>query len=172
MSGVLEYCEGENTPAQGRRPVDLDDIVLAEAARLKRRGRVTVDIGQVSAAQLVGDPMALARMVRNLVDNAERHADSTVSLALATSRGWVTLTVSDDGDGVPPADRERIFERFTRLDGARARDTGGAGLGLAIVAAVARAHGGTVRVDGENGRGARFVVSLPAADQPEVFSPR
>ncbi|HEY3261827.1 MAG TPA: HAMP domain-containing sensor histidine kinase [Pseudonocardiaceae bacterium] len=152
----------ENIITPSRRPVDVDDLVLAEAARLRRRGRVAVDTTAVSASRIDGDPAQLASMVHNLADNAERHAASTVRLAVAAIRGWLTLTVSDDGNGVPAADRERIFERFTRLDDARARDTGGAGLGLAIVAEVARAHGGTVRV--EDGPGARFVVVLPTAD--------
>lgn len=76
--------------------------------------------------------------------------------------GQLRLTVTDDGDGIAAADHERIFERFTRLDDARARDTGGAGLGLAIVAEVVRAHGGTVAV--QSNSGARFVVVLPAID--------
>ncbi len=160
----------EHTLTLNRRAVDLDDLVLAEAARLRQRARVTVDTSGVSAAQLEGDPAQLSRLVRNLADNAERHAVSVVSLAVTASPGQLTLTVTDDGDGVPPAESERIFERFTRLDGARARDSGGAGLGLAIVAEVARAHGGTVSVqaaraeaaDGDGRRGARFIVVLPA----------
>jgi len=151
----------ENTLATSRRQVDLDDLVLAEAARLRRQGRVRVDTSGVHAARLSGDPAGLARLVHNLADNAEGHAASAVGFALATRSGRLTLTVTDDGPGVPPADRERIFERFTRLDGARGRDTGGAGLGLAIVAEVARAHGGTVQVD-TPGAGARFIVELPA----------
>lgn len=149
----------ENTPAASRRQVDLDDLVLAEAARLRRQGRVNVDTTKVHAARVHGNPAQLARLVHNLADNAERHAASTVRFALTTGSGRLTLTVTDDGPGVPPADRDRIFERFTRLDGARARDTGGAGLGLAIVAEVTRAHRGTVRID--DGPGARFVVELP-----------
>ena len=146
----------------GRRRVDVDDLLLAEATRLRQRGKVSVDTTAISAGRVLGDRAQLARLVRNLVDNAKRHAASTVSLELEASSETVRLTVADDGAGVPVADRERIFERFTRLDDARARDSGGAGLGLAIVAEVARAHGGSVRIEGDGG--ARFVVTLPAVD--------
>jgi signal transduction histidine kinase len=146
----------------GRRPVDVDDLLLAEAGRLRQRGKVSVDTTTISAGRVLGDRAQLARLVRNLVDNAERHAASTVTLGLETSSNTVRVIVADDGAGVPAAERERIFERFTRLDDARARDSGGAGLGLAIVAEVARAHGGSVRVEGDPG--ARFVVTFPAVD--------
>lgn len=148
-----------------RHPVDVDDLLFAEAARLRQRGNVTVDTTAVSAGRVMGDRSQLARLVRNLVDNAERHAASSVSLGLAVRSAAVILTVTDDGEGVPASERERIFERFTRLDEARARDSGGAGLGLAIVAEVARAHGGTARVEGDTG--AQFVVTLPAVDTEE-----
>lgn len=152
----------EDVVSRTARPVDVDDLMLAEATRLRQRGIVRVDTSSLSAGRVAGDPAQLARLVRNLADNAERHAKSVVSLALAARSGQLTLTVADDGDGIAEADQVRIFERFTRLDGARARDSGGAGLGLAIVAAVARAHGGSVLL--EPGPSARFVVVLPAID--------
>jgi signal transduction histidine kinase len=158
---LLARADEQNLTAVAR-PVDLDDLVLDEARRLRERGVVRVDTREVSAGRVVGDAAALQRLVRNLADNAERHARSAVHFAVATHGARVTLSVSDDGPGVPVAERQRIFERFVRLDDARARDTGGAGLGLAIVAAVAGAHRGTVHVEGTNG--ARFVVVLPAAD--------
>lgn len=144
------------------RTVDLDDLVLAEAARLRQRGNVKVEAGCVSAGQVCGDAGQLGRLIRNLADNAERHAISVVTFSLRTANGKVTLTVADDGNGVPAADRSRIFERFTRLDDARSRDKGGTGLGLAIVADVARSHGGVVDLDCDGG--ARFTVVLPALD--------
>jgi signal transduction histidine kinase len=142
--------------------VDIDDLLLAEAGRLRQRGKVSVDTTAISAGRVLGDRAQLARLVRNLVDNAERHAASTVTLGLEASSNGVRLIVADDGAGVPAAELERIFERFTRLDDARARDSGGAGLGLAIVAEVARAHGGSVGVEGD--ARARFVVTLPTVD--------
>ncbi|KQO11513.1 hypothetical protein ASF06_02380 [Agreia sp. Leaf244] len=142
--------------------VDLDDIVFAEARRLRRSTSLTVDSSAVGAAQLHGDVALLSQLVRNLVDNAARHAATTVALAVRAddADGTVTLVVDDDGAGVPEADRERVFERFVRLDEARARDGGGSGLGLAIVREIAAAHGGTVAVQQAAGGGARFVVTL------------
>jgi signal transduction histidine kinase len=110
---------------------------------------------------LIGDRPALARMVRNLVENAGRHASTGVEVSLASTDGEITLTVDDDGGGVPEEDRQRIFERFTRTDTSRSRDTGGVGLGLAVVRATARRHGGDVRCESAPGGGARFVVQLP-----------
>ncbi|MFS0729478.1 HAMP domain-containing sensor histidine kinase [Curtobacterium sp. 1P10AnD] len=143
--------------------VDLDDVVLAEAARLRGLG-VTVDAGSVGAARASGDPVLLGRVVRNLVDNAARHARSRVVLGLAVDVREVVLTVDDDGTGVPVEQRGRVFERFVRLDEGRARDAGGSGLGLAIVHDVVRAHRGSVAVSDAPGGGARFVVRLPASD--------
>lgn len=143
--------------------VDLDDVVLAEAARLRGLG-VTVDAGSVGAARASGDPVLLGRVVRNLVDNAARHARSRVVLGLQRRGDVVELTVDDDGSGVPADQRERVFERFVRLDEGRARDAGGSGLGLAIVHDVVRAHGGSVTVSDAPGGGARFAIRLAATD--------
>ncbi len=143
-------------------PVDLDELVLAEADRLRALGRVRVDLRSLSAGRVAGDRGQLQRALRNLVDNAERHAATTVGLAVTGGDGWVELAVSDDGPGIAPADRQRVFERFTRLEESRDRPTGGTGLGLAIVAEVAARHGGSVRVDGP-APGARLVMRLPSS---------
>jgi signal transduction histidine kinase len=153
----------EGTLPLHRRPVDLDDLVLAEAARLRSRGLVDVDTSSVSAGQVQGDAAQLAGMVRNLVDNAERHASRAVRLSLAERGARVVLRVTDDGPGISGTDRRRIFDRFTRLDSARARGAGGYGLGLSIVHQVVTAHAGSVVVEDAPGGGARFVVDLPAA---------
>lgn len=111
-----------------------------------------------------GDPVALRRLVRNLVHNAEVHAERQVSIDIAQVGGRVLLSVQDDGPGIDPADRAIVFERFVRLDEARSRQRGGTGLGLAIVAEVASEHGGSIQVEqGELG-GASFTVDLPGAD--------
>lgn len=158
----------EGTLALNRRAVNVDDLALAEASRLRSRRIVTVDTSGVSAGQVLGDATQLARVVRNLVDNAERHASSFVALSVRERDGQVVLTVDDDGPGIPAEDRTRVFERFTRLDDARARRTGGYGLGLAIVADVVAAHRGAVTVAEAPTGGARFIVMLPAAmpDEP------
>lgn len=142
--------------------VDLDDLVLRVARRLQADERVAVDLAGVSAAQVRGDPDHLSRLVGNLADNAVRHARHTVQLALVEEGGWAVLTVADDGPGVPPEDRERIFERFARVDGARRAADGGAGLGLAIARDIATRHGGTLELaDDPLGTGTRFVLRLP-----------
>ena len=158
----------EGTLAVNRRAVDVDDLVLAEASRLRSRRIVAVDTSGVSAGQVLGDPTQLARVVRNLVDNAERHATASVAVSVGERDGRVVLTVDDDGPGIPVEDRARVFERFTRLDDARARRTGGYGLGLAIVADVVGAHSGMVTVADAPAGGARIIVTLPAAmpDEP------
>jgi signal transduction histidine kinase len=101
-------------------------------------------------------------VVRNLVDNAQRHAASQVAVTLRREGDELELIVEDDGPGIPEADRERVFDRFTRLDEARGRAAGGAGLGLAVVRRVVEQHGGTVSVTESPLSGARFVVTLPA----------
>ena len=155
--------------------VDLDDIVLAEATRLRgmTAGDLRVRIA-VEPARLVGDPDALVRVVRNLADNARRHAHGTVDLTLSVDRTdpaapRATVIVDDDGDGVPPEQRRQVFDRFARLDQARGRDSGGSGLGLAIVTETARVHGGTAAVTDSPTGGARFTVTLPVEplDAPE-----
>nr|WP_246303571.1 HAMP domain-containing sensor histidine kinase [Nocardioides thalensis] len=155
----------EGAALRGRDDVDLDDLALTEGARVRRTG-LAVDTSGVSAGRVRGDRLALGQVVRNLVDNAARHARTTVSLSVRTAPGGgadaVELVVEDDGPGIPAADRERVFERFVRLDEARARDAGGSGLGLAIVREIVAAHGGTVTVDDGALGGARLVVRLPA----------
>jgi signal transduction histidine kinase len=148
----------------GHDPVDLDELVLAESDRLRAQHKVAVDIRSLSAGRVTGDREQLRRMVRNLVDNAERHAEHTVWLGVSRSNGTVELTVADDGPGIARGDRDRVFERFTRLDESRDRPTGGTGLGLAIVGEIVDLYGGSVHV-ADSPVGARFVVRLPAAPQ-------
>jgi len=152
----------EGAPVALRRPVDLDDLVLEELRRLRAATGLRIDGTAVGAARVAGDEDALRRLVRNLGENAARHARTRVAFTLADpGDGRVRLVVEDDGPGIPAADRARVFERFVRLDESRSRGAGGAGLGLAIVAEVAAAHGGSVRVED----GARFVVTLPSGER-------
>lgn len=142
-----------------RAPVDLDDLVIDESARTHR---VPLGITGVSAGRVSGDVRQLAQVVRNLVDNAQRHATARVAVSLHSDDGELVLTVDDDGPGIAPADRLRVFDRFTRLDEARGRADGGAGLGLAVVRRVVEQHGGTVTIADSPLGGARFEVRLPA----------
>jgi signal transduction histidine kinase len=133
-----------------------------------------VDASAVVAGRVRGDRALLARAIRNLVDNARRHARSKVAVSVGVRGDQVVLTVDDDGPGIACADRARVFERFVRLDFGRNRRDGGTGLGLAIVQRVVEQHGGTVRVDESPLGGARFEVLLPAAvtaGSPLSFAP-
>ncbi len=162
VEALLAVARGEAPESTDRtRPVDLDDLVLEEARRIDRPEGVELDLSGVSAAQVAGDPDELRRAVANLITNAARHADSHIWITLAERADGVELTVTDDGPGVPVEARDLIFERFTRLDDSRARDSGGSGLGLSIVKAIVTAHGGRVRLDPTFGEGARFVVNFP-----------
>lgn len=152
---------------EGGRPrpgvtVDLDEIVFQETRRRRPATRVALDLHRVSGGRVRGDPDQLSRVVRNLLDNAERHAAAAVTVELTTAGdGTVELAVSDDGPGIDDADRHRVFEPFARLDEARHQDDGGSGLGLAIVKEIVTAHGGTIQVTDSTG-GARFAVHMPA----------
>ncbi|MGZ8632132.1 MAG: sensor histidine kinase [Actinomycetota bacterium] len=155
----------EGTLALRRSQVDLDDIVLAEASRVRASNSgVRVDTRGVSAGRVLGDEAHLDRLVRNLMDNASRHARTTVAVSLQQVIGDVVLTIDDDGAGISARDRKRIFERFERLEEARDRDSGGTGLGLAIVLEIVHAHRGTVTVSDAPTGGARFEVRLPLLD--------
>jgi signal transduction histidine kinase len=160
----LARSDGEES-VRRIEPVDLDDIVLEEATRLRSSARVGVDASGVSAAPLSGNRDELTRLVRNLLENAEHHAESGVRIRLSAEGHEIILVVEDDGPGVAPAERERIFQRFTRLDEARSRHNGGTGLGLAIVKEITERHGGTVCVENA-APGARFAVRLPQTQVP------
>jgi signal transduction histidine kinase len=143
--------------------VDLEEPVLRQVHIARETTAVEIDSAAVSGGQVTGSEADLERLVENLLSNAVRHADRCVEVSVEEIGDKVWFVVSDDGDGVPEQERERVFERFTRLDDARSRDQGGAGLGLAIVAEVAAAHGGAVAIGERDRGGARFSVWLPAA---------
>ena len=140
--------------------IDLDEVVFEECSRARA---IPVDTSGVSGGRVNGRRDALARAVRNLVDNACRHAQSRVTVTVQTRDDSVELVVADDGPGIAPEDRTRVFERFTRLDEGRARDAGGMGLGLAVVKSTVERHGGSVTIEDAEPHGARFVVRIPAA---------
>ncbi|GAA2113991.1 HAMP domain-containing sensor histidine kinase [Streptomyces synnematoformans] len=144
------------------KPVALGALVREDVARREgAEGRVAVVAGEVADATVAGSRSQLERVLGNLLDNAVRHAAGRVDVGVRREGPWAVLEVADDGAGVPAADRERIFERFVRLDDARSRDDGGAGLGLAIVRNVVVRHGGTIGVAEAPGGGALFTVRLP-----------
>jgi signal transduction histidine kinase len=147
--------------------VDIDDIVYAELARVRTFTALQVS-SAISPVRITGDPRALSRLIRNVVDNAMRHAYSTIRFECTADGGYAQIVVADDGPGVPIAERRRVFDRFVRLDSPRARHAGGAGLGLSIVAQIAEAHHGKVTIDETSGGGARFVARIPLAVDESV----
>jgi signal transduction histidine kinase len=160
---VLARTDEASSVPSRQEVVDLDETIFAETKRHAPDAPVTFDVRRVSGGRVCGDPQQLTRLLQNLIDNARRHAASRVAVELSTEGDEVVLIVSDDGLGIAPADRERIFDRFARLDEARSQDAGGAGLGLAIVNGIVAAHGGSIAVT-DSPRGARFEVRLPAAE--------
>jgi signal transduction histidine kinase len=163
---LLARADDADVRAPGRsaqpRPVELG-AVLAEAAARCPSPPVLLE-PPATPLWTLGVADDLRRVVGNLLDNAVRHTRTTVRLTARAEGAYHLLSVTDDGPGIPAADRERVFDRFTRLDDARARDAGGSGLGLAIVRELARRHGGTVTLT-DAGPGVRAEVRLPATDQ-------
>ncbi len=153
--GVLTIADTE---------VDLDDVVAAEAGALRARG-MPVAV-HVEPARVRGDAVRLGRVVRNLLENSERHRHEAVRLRLSTVGDQALLVVDNDGPPIAVEDRTRIFSRFVRLDDSRTRETGGTGLGLAIVAEIVAAHGGTVEADESPDGWCRFAVRLPLDQSP------
>ncbi|SEB53916.1 Signal transduction histidine kinase [Streptomyces sp. 2224.1] len=153
---LLARLDAGERPADAR--VDLAAMVREESSQ-RVADRVPVHVGELAGAEVAGSRSQLARVLGNLLDNAQRHAVGSVRVAVVREGEWVVLQVEDDGPGVPEGERERIFERFVRLDDARARDDGGAGLGLAIARDVAVRHGGSLGVR----TGSVFALRLPVA---------
>jgi signal transduction histidine kinase len=141
-----------------QEPLDLAALAAAEVGRRAFEVKVVTELAP--GVMVRGVRMQLVRLLGNLLDNAERYAESRVTVEVGRRAGQALLVVTDDGIGIAPADRGRVFERFTRLDTARSRDAGGAGLGLAIAREIAQAHGGTLRIE-DHSSGARFALRLP-----------
>lgn len=160
VEDLLSLARGdESRSSTATAAIDVDEIVLAEAARTRT---LTVDMSAVSAGRVIGHEDDMQRVVAHLLDNAARHGEATIAVGVQTSDDTVRVWVDDDGTGVSLEDRERIFERFIRLDDARTRDAGGAGLGLAVVFETITRMGGVIDVQQSPLGGARFQVELPA----------
>ena len=151
-----------------RSPVDLEQIALEAldiGAQLAQPRGVTVRMEVGEPVTVLGDAAALQRAVRNLVENAVKFtpAGGLVEVNVHSRNASGVLSVRDTGPGIPPGDVERVFEPFVRLDAARDRESGGAGLGLSIARSIVTAHGGTLTLETALGRGSRFTIHLPAA---------
>ena len=149
----------EARPPARSEDVDLDQVLLGAIPSVT--GGIAVDTSGIEPARLAGDPERIAQMLRNVVENAVRHAASTVWVESAERDDLAVAVVSDDGPGVSVADTARIFDRFVRLDDSRARYTGGSGLGLAVARAIARDHGGDIEVATSRHGGATFEARIP-----------
>ena len=165
---LLSHAD-EGTLQLRTQAVDVDDLVFEEAKRLRATTELRVRTSRVSAGRVSGDREQLNRLIRNLSNNAARHARGTVEFSLRDGDGSVVLTVDDDGRGVAPSERERVFERFVRLEEGRDRESGGTGLGLAIVAEIATAHEAGIAVADSPMGGARFEVRFHSADQADAL---
>lgn len=140
--------------------LDLDDIVFTEVKTIQTR-RVRTD--SVSAGQVRGNPVQLRQMLRNLLENAARYAREEIRIGLETIQENVILVIEDDGPGIPPQERERVFDRFARMEESRSRNGGGTGLGLALVQGIVQRHGGHIALGRAGMGGARFEIIFPAA---------
>jgi heavy metal sensor kinase len=151
-----------------RERVELEPLlleILEIGARLAREAGVVMSLSRITPAQVIGDESALRRALLNLVENALKYtpAGGRVELSLAQEAGSVLIVVEDTGIGIDPADAERIFQPFVRLDEARSRETGGSGLGLSIARSIVLAHGGALSLESAPKIGSRFTMRLPSA---------
>ncbi|MET9851734.1 HAMP domain-containing sensor histidine kinase [Streptomyces sp. NPDC006450] len=162
---LLLLARLDGGPAPRPEPVDLALLAAEDAARRPGPG-VALRLDARLPVPAAGDPARLERALANLVDNALRYARTGVVVRASAEDGWALLEVTDDGPGIPEADRDRVFERFVRLDADRGRAGGGTGLGLAIAREIARAHGGEVRALPAPAGGARLVLRIPDSAAP------
>ncbi|GAA4570120.1 sensor histidine kinase [Planotetraspora kaengkrachanensis] len=165
VTDLLTLARAQSAAPIDRQRFDLAHLVGLEVSRYGNRYGTPVLLETLGDAGVVvdADRFQVRRVVAILLDNAYRHARSSIRIQVRWDGQAAELSVTDDGQGVDAADRERIFEPFARLDAARDRRKGGAGLGLSIAREIVRAHGGTLGLDGTAQDGARFVARLPAA---------
>ena len=168
----LSRLEGVE-PLQPMGPVDIDEVVAqaCDDARSLAQGKdISFLRGGVAGLRVEGVPVQLATAVRNLIVNAVNYSPPATKVAVTTgiSDGSVTISVTDQGIGIPPVELDRIFERFYRVDQARSRDTGGTGLGLSIVKHVCANHGGDCDVWSKVGEGSTFTIRLPALSEKAI----
>jgi signal transduction histidine kinase len=161
ITDLRAIAEMESGPPPTPQRVDLAELVRDEVAR--RSDRIAVRLRLEAGLIVQAVPIRIGRLLTNLLDNAQRHARRLVEVRLSGDGGHAELTVADDGEGITPSERERIFQRFTRLESARRLDRSGSGLGLAIARDIARAHLGSLRAEEADTGGAGFVLRLPLA---------
>ncbi|MGA8988293.1 sensor histidine kinase [Aeromicrobium sp.] len=173
ITDLLTLAESDHgLSVSEREDVDVGEVVAEQIRRLRSTSKLDIK-AEVSPVVVSASLHHVRQIVRNLADNAAAHARSTVELSVVEDGQWAFIEVADDGVGLAPEDRERVFDRFVRLDAGRARDAGGTGLGLAIVKELAESYGGSVSVDQAHMGGARFRVQLPmGVNRPTAGSQR
>jgi signal transduction histidine kinase len=172
ITDLMMIARLEGGPPGARRPLELAALVTAALARRDPAKEIECDLS--SGVVVMGDEASLIRLLTNIIDNAERHASRTITITVRHEAGDAAdprfrdgaaiVEVLDDGPGFSPDQREVVFQRFTRLDTARSRNTGGSGLGLSIARQIAESHGGSLTIE-DSPRGARLVLRLPLAAQ-------
>jgi two-component system sensor histidine kinase SenX3 len=180
----LSRLQGANVAQQGH-PVDINSVITEAVDRSQLPAdskNIEIAIGGRVNATVFGDKDLLVTALRNLIDNAIRYSpeNTRVGIGVKAKEGLISVSVTDQGDGLSPEDQERVFERFYRVDSARSRHTGGTGLGLSIVKHVISNHGGEVTLWSQPGQGSTFTLRLPemegqgegdAANSPESTEP-
>jgi len=164
VEDLMTLTRGDAGATVRRSPVALADLARAELDRVAATSPRLVVESSLEEVAISGDPDALTTVLRNVLDNASRHASGRVRARLASEHGVAVITIDDDGHGIPPEDRGRVFDRFVRLDESRARDSGGSGLGLSIARDLVTRHGGTIAAEAAPDLGgARIRLRLPLA---------
>lgn len=171
ISDLLVLAAQDEEAEYDHETIEFDDLVTEVTEEAVKSSNLNVDVWDMEPATVTGNADHLRRAVRNVVENAVRHANSTVRVEMHRHEGVVEVAISDDGNGIPEADRERVFERFARLDDARARDQGGTGLGLAIARETMERFGGSVRIGDSPSGGAAVKMVLPTTDAETPAAP-
>ncbi len=164
VDDLLLLARAETGAEMRTEPAELEPLLVAEIEAFRETGDRSFEVGNVAGSMVAIDPDQMSRVISNLIANAVAHTrpGGRIAISAVHSGRRVVIAVDDDGPGVAPEMRERVFDRFKRLDESRASDAGGSGLGLAIVKAITEAHGGTVGCTDSPLGGARFSISLPA----------
>ncbi|MCW2884285.1 MAG: Signal transduction histidine kinaselike protein [Streptosporangiaceae bacterium] len=167
VTDLLALARLDSCATSAEERVDLGELVSYELGRRTARRRIETNLQP--GVVIRGNRLQLSRLLTNLVDNAERHAACTVTVSVRRDGDEAVLEVQDDGPGIPPGQREVVFERFARLDTARNKETGGTGLGLPIARQIAAQHGGTLSIE-DSEQGARFVVRIPLREPERLVT--
>src|SRR6478735_8372238 len=171
----LSRLQGANVAQQGHA-VDINTVITEAVDRSQlpaESKNISIVVGGRTEGKVFGDQDLLVTALRNLIDNAIRYSppNTRVGIGVRSRDGLVSISVTDQGDGLSPEDQERVFERFYRVDAARSRQTGGTGLGLSIVKHVASNHGGEVTLWSQPGQGSTFTLRLPEMEGQDVDRP-